>query len=126
MENGVWKRFTVEQLAKDHLGFPLLVINIPEYFGREGVYADPSGNYFRDETARYFAFQQAALIWLSAMDPLPDIVHCHDHHTGLIPFFMKYGIDFHNLKSIPSVFTIHQWKLPGVAFLEGRHVIASV
>ena len=114
IENGQWKHFTIEQLVGDDLDFPLLVVNIPEYFGREGVYADPSGNYFRDETARYFAFQHAALIWLNAMEPLPDVIHCHDHHTGLIPFFMKYGVDFQKLRLIPSIYTIHNGNYQGM------------
>ena len=113
-ENGHWKKFTIDQLEGDALDYPLLTVNIPDYFDRPGVYAHPPGHYFGDETARYFAFQQAAIIWMSSMDPLPDLVHCHDHHTGLIPFFMKYGVDFTNLFSIPSVYTIHNGNYQGM------------
>ena len=114
VENGVWKQFTIEQLEEGTLDFPLLVVNIPEYFDRPGVYAHPPGHYFQDETARFFAFQQAALIWLDGMNPKPDVVHCHDHHTGLIPFFMKHSVDFHNLRSVPSVYTIHNGNYQGM------------
>jgi starch synthase len=114
IENGVWKHFTIEQLEEGVLDFPLLVVNMPEYFDRPGVYDYPPGHYFGDETARFFAFQHAAIIWLSSMDPLPDLVHCHDHHTGLIPFFMKYAVDFINLNPIPSVFTIHNGNYQGM------------
>lgn len=115
VQNGEWIKFNIDQLADDDvLGFPLLTVDIPQYFDRPGVYAYPPGNYFKDETARYFAFQQAAIIWMSAMEKLPDIVHCHDHHTGLIPFFMKYGVDFINLNPIPSVYTIHNGNYQGM------------
>ena len=114
VQNGEWKQFTIDQLEEGHLRFPLLAVNMPEYFDRPGVYAHPPGHYFGDETARYFAFQQAALIWMSNMETLPDIVHCHDHHTGLIPFFMKYGVDYTNLVDIPSVYTIHNGNYQGM------------
>ena len=41
------------------------------------------------------------------MQEKPDVVHCHDHHTGLIPFMMKYAYDFKGLAQIPTIFTIH-------------------
>lgn len=112
-ENGQWIPYTIQQLEDGVLPFPLLVADIPQYFDRPGVYADPPGHYFQDDTNRYFAFQQAALIWLNAMDPLPDIIHCHDHQTGLIPFFMKFGIDYPSLAMIPSVYTIHNGNYQG-------------
>lgn len=114
VQNGEWKRFTIDQVVDSTLKFPLLAVNMPEYFDRPGVYAHPAGHYFQDETARFFAFQQAALIWLQAMDRLPDVVHCHDHHCGLVPFFMKYGIDYDRLRTIPSIFTIHNGNYQGL------------
>ncbi len=114
VQNGEWKHFSIEQVADGILDFPLLAVNMPEYFDRPGVYAHPPGHYFRDETARYFAFQQAALIWLQNMDKVPDIVHCHDHHTGLIPFFMKHGVDYDRLREVPTVYTIHNGNYQGM------------
>ncbi len=114
IENGVWKQFSIDQLEDDVLDFPLFTVNLPDYFDRPGVYAHPPGHYFDDETARFFAFQHAVIIWMSSMDPLPDLVHCHDHHTGLIPFFLKYGVDFTNLNRVPTVFTIHNGNYQGM------------
>jgi len=49
-------------------------------------------------------------------------VHCHDHQSGLIPFFMKYGLDFKKLANIPTVFTIHNAGHPG-AFPWSKHEV---
>jgi len=41
------------------------------------------------------------------------VVHCHDHHTGLIPFMMKYCYPFNMLASVPTVVTIHNAQYQG-------------
>lgn len=108
----VW--FRIEQLESTDLGFPLFVANIPDYFDRPGVYNDPSGYSYGDEIRRFLAFQQAALQWVKQSSGRPELIHCHDHHTGLIPFMMKYCPEFnHELGNIPTVFTIHNGEYHG-------------
>ena len=99
--------YTIEQYEEDDLGFPLYVVNIPGKFDRPGVYADEAGNWYKDEAERYITFQRAILTWLLGMEEKPKIIHCHDHHTGLVPFLVKYAYEFQPLKDIPTVFTIH-------------------
>jgi starch synthase len=53
------------------------------------------------------AFQQAVLAWVNSWEHRPDVIHCHDYHSGLIPFMMYYAPVFSKLKNIPTVFTIH-------------------
>ncbi|MFV0346048.1 MAG: glycogen synthase [Bacteroidales bacterium] len=89
------------------LGFDLYVVEIPFLFPRNEVYG-----YF-DDSDRYIAFQIVVLNWLTQWKDVPDIVHCHDHTTGLIPFLMKYGFDYWKLREIPSVFTIHNGEYQG-------------
>ena len=43
----------------------------------------------------------------------PDIIHCHDHHTGLIPFMIKYVTSLTILADVPTVFTIHNAEYQG-------------
>jgi starch synthase len=108
----VW--FRIEQLESIDLGYPLFVANIPDYFDRPGVYADPSGYSYGDEIRRFLAFQQAALQWVSQSSGKPQLIHCHDHHTGLIPFMMKYCPEYNQvLGNIPTVFTIHNGEYHG-------------
>lgn len=104
--------FSVEERIGDDLGFPLYTINIVGQFDRPGVYGD-SGIWYTDNTERFLHFQMAVLQWLTEMEELPEVVHCHDYHSGLIPFFMQQGLAYKRLANIPSVFTIHNGEYHG-------------
>ncbi|MTI88235.1 MAG: glycogen synthase [Balneolaceae bacterium] len=100
--------FTVQRLKDHDLGYPLYVIDIPGRFDRPGIYIDPwSGHGYWDEFERFLSFQIAALEWLKSRKKNPGVVHCHDHHTGLIPFMMTQCNRFRKLSNIPSVMTVH-------------------
>ncbi len=96
------------------LGFPFYVIDIPGRFDRPGVYIDPwSGHGYWDEFERALSFQIAALEWVRTFHDTPDIIHCHDHHTGLVPFMMKQSVRFSLLENIPSIITVHNAEYQG-------------
>lgn len=99
--------FSIQQFSSDSLGFPLFVADIPGKFDRPGIYADPNGGTYGDEIERYICFQQAVLQWILHSPGEPGLIHCHDHHTGLIPFMVKHCPEYEGLKHIPTVFTIH-------------------
>lgn len=106
--------FSIEEVNKSMLGFPLFLVNIPGKFDREGVYIDPwSGYAFWDEMDRFFSFQIAVLEWFVNRVDKPDVVHCHDHHTALIPFMMTRCYRYDKLNSIPTVLTIHNGEYQG-------------
>jgi starch synthase len=115
--------FAIEQLESDALGFPLFVANIPGKFDRPGVYADPNGGWYGDELERYLCFQQAALQWVASMAERPTLIHCHDHHTGLVPFLMRHGLGFQSLGNIPTVFTIHNGEYHGAFSWSKLHLM---
>lgn len=95
-------------------GFDLFVVDIPGRFDRPGIYIDPwSGHAYWDEKQRFISFQVAALEWLVHSDFKPEVVHCHDHHTALVPFMMQHAFRFEKLNEIPSVLTIHNGEYQG-------------
>ena len=104
--------FQIEQLSKPDVGFDLLFVNIPRLFDRNGIYADDQG-FFQDEFKRVIAFNRAFLQWLCTDQIAIDLIHCHDHHTGLVPFMMKYAYEYQFTKDVPTVFTIHNGKYQG-------------
>ncbi len=53
---------------------------------------------------RFYFFQLASLQFLRHINYIPDIIHCHDWHAGLVPGFVKRSKFF---KSTATVFTIH-------------------
>ncbi|MCC5914990.1 MAG: glycogen synthase [Balneolaceae bacterium] len=111
---GNWFQFSVHRLVSPSLGFELYLVSIPGRFDRPGVYIDPwSGHPYWDEKERFFSFQIAVLEWLTQSGSLPDVVHCHDHHTGLVPFMMNQCFRYEVLSTTPSVITIHNGEYQG-------------
>lgn len=100
--------FTVEMSTAEDSPFPVYAISIPGKFDRPDIYG------YQDEISRSIAFQRAFLTWLRDGDVRPDIVHCHDHHTGLIPFMMAHCTEFRALSGIPTVFTVHNGAYQGI------------
>ena len=98
--------FKVLTLKKNTLDFDLFYIDIPELLYKNYVYSE-------DDTDRFLAFQIAALDWIVQLTNKPQIIHCHDHHSGLIPFMMTQSNDYKTLRNIPSVLTIHNAQYQG-------------
>ena len=93
--------FNVLKESTDMLGFELYLIAIPELFDRKDIYG------YEDDIERFVSFQIAALDWIISRTEVPDVINCHDHHTGLIPFMMLHVPKYLKLQLIPSVITIH-------------------
>lgn len=117
--------YAIEKVVGDPLGFPLFLTNIPGKFDRLGIYADPGGWYYQDDVERFLSFQQAALSWVISLKKRPKVIHCHDHHTGLVPFLMQYAEDFDILKNIPTVFTIHNGEYSGAFGWERENLLPA-
>ncbi|MDR3539394.1 MAG: glycogen synthase GlgA [Desulfosporosinus sp.] len=80
------------------------------YFSRPSIY----GEY--DDAERYTFFSRAALESLIHIPGFkPDIIHCHDWHTALIPLMLK---EFYSREPlyypIKTVFTIHNLHYQGI------------
>lgn len=98
--------FKIHTLKNSNVGFDLFLVDIPELLFKNYVYSV-------DDTERFLAFQIATLNWVSTWDKKPTTVHCHDHHTGLIPFMMTQSYKYKILKNIPTVLTIHNAQYQG-------------
>lgn len=99
--------FTILKEADDTLGFDLYLIFIPGLLDRPEIYSYP------DEHIQFIAFQIAFLEWLIRQPEKPEVLHCHDHHTGLIPFMITHAYRYNTLDVIPTVFTIHNGQYQG-------------
>lgn len=109
-----WFTFTIRKEKNDTLGFPLYVVDIPGRFDRSGIYLDPESGYgYWDEFERYASFQISVLEWISRFDLKPDVLHCHDHHTALIPFMTSSCPEYQNLIQIATVLTVHNGEYHG-------------
>lgn len=88
-------------------GIIVYFIENMRYFNRPGIYGD-NGYDYGDNRERYIFFCRAALEAVKAIMFIPDIIHCHDWQTGLIPAYLKTNLKndgfFWNTS---TVYTIH-------------------
>jgi len=83
------------------------------FFERDELYGTPLGDY-PDNDQRFSFFQRAVIEVLKRTKLKPDIIHCHDWQTGIIPALLKTvyrGDPF--FKKTKSVFTIHNLGFQG-------------
>lgn len=99
--------FEILKEKNDVLGFELYLVKIPGLVDRENIYSYP------DETEQFIAFQISFLDWISYSQQSPDIIHCHDHHSGLVPFLLQHSKLYTHLAQTPTVFTIHNGQYHG-------------
>ena len=98
--------FKILSLTDQSLGYDLFLVDIPELLFKDHVYSS-------NDTERFLAFQIAALDWVLQLEKKPSIIHCHDHHTGLVPFMMYNAHKYEALKKTPTILTIHNAQYQG-------------
>ena len=89
-------------------------IENPRFFDRPGMYRTPAGDY-EDNDERFIFFSRAVLEGAKFIGFKPDIIHCHDWQTGLVPAYLRtlYRIDSFYAKTA-SVYTIHNIAYQGM------------
>jgi starch synthase len=67
---------------------PVYFVQNASYFDRQGLYGTAQGDH-RDNCERFVFFCRAVLDSLEALGGAPDLVHCNDWQTALIPVYLK-------------------------------------
>jgi starch synthase len=96
-------------LTAEHEGITYHLIDNQFYFYRDSLY----GHY--DDGERFSFFTKAVLECIPHLDFVPDVIHCHDWHTGMVNFLLDAhyrGIPLY--KDIKTVFTIHNLQFQGI------------
>ena len=96
-----------------HGGVQYFFVDDPEYFDRDQLYG-VAGVDYPDNAERFAEFARAA-IEIAKQLWLPDVIHCHDWQSALVPVLLRtaYGTDA-QLSAIPVVFTIHNMGYHGL------------
>jgi starch synthase len=94
-------------------GVHYFFIDYPPFFDRESLYGTPLGDF--PDNAERFALYCRAVIEAAKLLGVPDVIHCHDWQTALIPMLLRtlYEED-PALRGVPTVFTIHNIGYQGV------------
>lgn len=105
-----WRSQYVGILELEYDGIIFYFVDNEYYFAG----AKPYG-YIHEDIEKFAFFSKAALSALPLIGFRPDIIHCHDWQTGLIPVYLdnfRYGNEF--FRGIRTVFTIHNLKFQGI------------
>lgn len=94
--------------------------NVTFYFVQQDYYYDRHGYYgvhgvdYADNCERFVFFSRAVLEAIRLLNFQPDILHCHDWQTGLVPAYLKIEYATTPLyRDIASVLTIHNLAYQG-------------
>ncbi len=101
-------------VAAKHDGRPILVLDAPGLFDREGgPYADGMGRDWFDNGLRFAAFSKAAADVAAGRAGAKafDVLHAHDWQAGLAPAYLTYTVD--EAERPASVMTIHNMAFQG-------------
>ena len=103
------------RIVASHInGFPLLVLDAPALFQRDGgPYGDRSGTDWPDNWRRFAALGRAAADLASGAVPnwRFDLLHAHDWHAGLAPAYLRYAPG--PGPAAPSLVTLHNIAFQG-------------
>lgn len=97
----------VTELTADGVRF--LLIDNETYFKRDQLYG------YGDEAERFVFFSMAVMEVMARTDQLPDLLHCHDWQTGLVPFLLRTRYSYiPKFRRIRTLFTIHNLHYQGI------------
>lgn len=87
---------------------PVYLVDNYKYFYRDRMYG------YSDEFDRFNFFTKASLAMLPYIAFQPDVIHCNDWHTALIPLFLKVKfIEEPFFQKMATIFTIHNLQYQG-------------
>ena len=104
-----WRRQYVGIFETVQNGITYYFVDNEFYFAGD----KPYHNIYED-VEKFAFFSKAVLEALPYLDFWPDVIHCHDWQTGLVPVFLRtfYG-DQRCYSNIRTVFSIHNLKFQG-------------
>jgi starch synthase len=97
----------IEQVV--YHGVTFYLIDNEFYFNRENLYG------YGDDGERFAFYNRAVLEAIPYLDFQPDIIHCHDWQTGMIPVLLE--TQYRNIQQygmISTVFTVHNLRYQGL------------
>lgn len=88
-------------------------VEYPPYFDRDALYGTPAGDY--PDNAERFAMFSRAVIEASKILGVPQIFHCHDWQSALVPVMLRtFYAEDPAFKDVANVFTIHNMGYQGL------------
>ena len=94
-------------------GVRYFFVDDPPYFDRAQLYGDKNGDY-PDNAERFAEFSRVAIEFMKRVW-LPDVIHCHDWQSALVPVLLRtQHANDPVVRSLPVVLTIHNLGYQGL------------
>ncbi|HZK39030.1 MAG TPA: glycogen/starch synthase, partial [Clostridia bacterium] len=102
-------------------GVTYFLLDNEYYFKREGLYG------YYDDAERYAFFSRAVLEIIPYINFKPDVIHCNDWQTALVPvFYSTLYATLEGYENIKTVFTIHNIQYQGIYGHEVLHDVLGL
>ncbi len=103
-----YEEVIVNIYSQDVNGVTFYFVENQKYFERDELYG------YDDDGERFAYFQKAVLELLNQVNYFPDVLHCHDWHTGMIPAMCKENFQHDaRYRAMKHVYTIHNLAYQG-------------
>ena len=113
-----WRRQYCGVFEAKHNGVIYYFIDNQYYFKRDGIYG------YYDDAERFAFFSRAVLEMIPYIDFKPDIIHCNDWQTAMVPvYYSTMYAQAPGFENIKTVFTIHNIQYQGTY---GKELIPEV
>lgn len=88
---------------------PVYMVDNDHYYNRDGIYM------YEDDADRFIFFCRAVLEGIKLLGWRPDVIHCHDWHTAIVPNWLKTVYKHDPFYSqVACVYTIHNLAYQGI------------
>ena len=103
-----WRHQYCGLFSLEYQGVTWYFVDNEQYFKRGQLY----GEY--DDGERFAFFSRAVVSLLPSLEEMPDVIHCNDWQTALVPVYLKdMAARWETIRSIRTVFTIHNIEYQG-------------
>ena len=118
------QRIVDAEIAETHYnGIPVYLVEKDEYYYRDNLYSTQDGDYI-DNAERFIFFSKAIIEATKVTGFVPQIIHCNDWETALVPVFLKA---LHRqdplLSRIATLLTIHNLGYQGLFWHLDWHLL---
>ena len=104
-----WRQQYCGVLELEYEGTTFYFIDNEYYFKRPGFYG------YGDDGERFSFFCKAVLQSLTQIDFMPEVLHCHDWHTGMVSVLLEaHYRKLSEYKHLKTIYTIHNLRYQGV------------
>ena len=103
-----WRRVYCGLFRLEREGVLWYFVDNEYYFKRDALY----GHY--DDGERFGFFSRAVISLLPALQFMPEVIHCNDWQTALVPIYLKDEcVRWPEIRGIKTVFTVHNIEYQG-------------